>query len=191
MRFHYFFAFLSLLFIVSCSPATISTAPMNTPTKLSAQNTSAVTQAAGNESAYPAPTSKLTKAGYPAPIEETATPFPTIDSNLGIVKGELYLKGEPLGDVLLFLSDVYKDNQGNDSVVSIDYNTKNRAVTKKDGSFTFVNIPAKRYALVLVVIPESYLLLEPKDQTSMLVDVAVGKTVDMGRLNYDDLPVTP
>ncbi len=142
------------------------------------------------ETAYPVwNTEEPYPPGYPAPKEPTEAPTPTIDPTLGIVKGELYLRGEPVERALLFLSDVYQDNLGNDSVVSIDYNTKIRAITREDGAFTFVNIPLGRYALVIVEIPNSFLLLEPETQGAMVIVVSGNETISMGRLNYDDLPV--
>ena len=181
MRFGYFFTLILMLTMVSCTAATPQVAP------------SAI-QPSTTTFPYPAPILETSAPAYPAlaypaPPEETEEPTPTADPTLGVVKGELYLKGEPVNKALLFLSDVFKDNQGNDSVVSIDFNTKNRAITKQDGSFTFVNIPQKHYALVLVVMPNSFVLLDPKTQASMIVDVKAGEIVSIGKLDYDDLPI--
>ena len=135
------------------------------------------TNNANNLSAYPVSTE---------PIE----PTPTIDPALGVVKGKLYLQGKPVNNALLFLADVIQDTQGNDRMVSVDYNTQNRSTTQSDGSFAFVNIPTnKHFALVLVVIPNSYVLMTPGTEKHVIVDAKAGQEIDLGQLNYDALPI--
>lgn len=136
---------------------------------------------------YPVPSPKLPKA-YPEPVD-TPEPMSTQDPVLGSAKGMLLLNSKPVQNCLLFLSDIAKDSQGKEVLVSVDYMTKNRTTTSNDGSFIFVNIPPKRYALVLVVIPNSYLLLRPGKQEAVTLTVESGKTVDLGRLDFDDLPI--
>jgi hypothetical protein len=178
-RFRYFFTLFLLLVIVGCTTAVPSATPATLDTG----------QPAATIYPYPEPALETSIPGYPAPMEETKAPTPTTDPTLGNVQGEIYLKGQPVNKALLFLSDVLQDKQGNDSVVSVDLNTKNRVETNPDGSFTFVNIPPQRYALVLVVMPHSYVLLKPDTQDAMVLEVKAGETVSMGRLDYDDLPI--
>ncbi len=62
-------------------------------------------------------------------------------------------------------------------------------MTNPDGSFTFVNIPSKTLTLVLVVVPNSFVLLNPKDQSSIIITAKPGETIDLGKLDYDHLPI--
>ena len=183
MRFRYFFSWLALILMVGCS----TPAALPAPTAAAPQAANPTT--AGAQQPYPAPEINTREPGYPAPVAETPTPMPPTAAAFGSVKGELYLQGKPMNKVLLFLSDIHKDDHGEERLVSIDYNTKIRAETQADGSFLFVNVPPKRYALVLVVMPNSFLLLNPKDQAAMVVPVDAGQATNMGRLDYDALPI--
>jgi hypothetical protein len=110
---------------------------------------------------------------------------------LGIVTGKLLLNDKPVNEASLFLSDVIKDTDGEERLVSIDYNTKIRASTGPDGSFTFINVPVQHFAFVLNVVTNAYVLLKPGTQEPIIVKIEPGKTVDLGTLNYDALPITP
>lgn len=174
------------IFIVSCSSTPLPANPTKWP-----GNDGIPENTTGT--AYPASMEvSETASNYPAPLlTEETEPTPTIDPALGVVKGQLYLKGEPVAGVVLFLSDIVKDNQGNEKMVSIDYNTKIRAVTQKDGTFTFANVPPNRYALVLISMPNAFILATPGTEESIVVPVTTGMQEDLGRLDYDDLPLQP
>lgn len=175
--------FVIVCFLSACTTqTTVTIAPANAPT--------ASTNTPAHNSSYPAPSAFTNQnEGYPAPTAiEYEDPIPTVDPSKGMVKGALQLNGEPAKGALLFLADVVKDSSGKDGLVSIDYNTPNRAMTKENGDFTFYNVPSERYVLVIVVIPNSFLLMTPGTQDPIFVDVRASQEVDLGTLNYDSLP---
>lgn len=172
MRFRYL-AFVVFFFLVSCS---FSSSPS---IKENLSEPTGVT-----------PSVPFSSTSYPVDaVKETQEPTPTTDPSLGQVTGELYLNGKPVNEAVLFLANIAKNDQGQDSVVMVDLNTKLRASTSNEGKFLFVNIPKNHYALVLVEFPNSYLLMKPGTQDSITLNVVEGKTEDLGRLDYDNLPV--
>jgi hypothetical protein len=139
---------------------------------------------------YPGPAvSIIENTAYPMPATETPMPTATVDPQLGVLKGVLLLNDKPVGDAVLFLSDIGKDSAGKEVLVSVDYNTKVRTTTNADGSFTFRNVPVQRFALVLVVVPNSFVLVDPVKEQAITVTIEAGKTVDLGTLNFGDLPI--
>jgi len=142
-------------------------------------------------STYPPPPTMEVGPAYPNTSPQVVEVLPTLtpDASMGSAHGILLLNGEPVKEVILFLSDLVKDDAGVDRIVSVDLNTKNRALTGPDGTFNFINIPPERYALVLSVVNETFLLMKPGTQDPLLVTIEAGKAVDLGELNYDALPL--
>jgi hypothetical protein len=147
-------------------------------------------------SAYPAPSSSpvaTNGTSYPSPMASSITTVPTstADKTMGSAHGVLLLNGKPVDGALLLLADIVKDKNGVDSVVSVELNTKNRARTISDGSFSFINVPPQRYTLMLSVVNNSYVLYKPGTQNLIIINVEPDGSADLGSLNYDALPITP
>jgi hypothetical protein len=142
-----------------------------------------------NNSGYPYPNS-----AYPHPLEEpvlmaTSGPIPAPEENSGIVTGFLLIQGKPVVDVSVYLADLLKDDQGNDSIASYDRANSPRAFTDIEGKFVFANIEPKKYGLILDVVLNSYLLSHPKGSGPIFITVEAGKIVDLGKLDYTELPL--
>jgi hypothetical protein len=82
-----------------------------------------------------------------------------------------------------------KDNNGNDIVAGLDLSKAETTTTGQDGSFTFVNVPLGRYALVLDIVNQQYLLSYPDKEEAIIMQVEAGKEINLGDLNYDELPL--
>ncbi len=134
--------------------------------------------------------------GYPAgdgiqsqPVEKS-----TIAPSLGVVTGVLQLKGKPVEGTSLGLGEVVKDTNGVEIATSYDRINSPQASTAADGSFTIINAPPGRYGLIYANGPETYLLLKPGNpdkKEAVLISVSAGQKVDLGVLNYTELPDTP
>lgn len=154
---------------------------------------------AGGDSAYPAGAYPAAndQAAYPAYPYPAATivgaetiPTPTLDASLGQVKGRLLEAGKPVQGVYVSLAAVKADENGQD-LVAKSTNEDPTSSLQPDGSFLFFNVPDGRYGLIVDFVLNAFLLGDPKDQVPLLFNVVNGQTVDLGDLNYDDLPLPP
>ncbi len=155
-----------------------------------------------------APTPTVDENGYPAPTVSGAYPAPeggvqippvtkvvptsipqTPDPDLGVVKGSLLLVDKPIGSAILYLAPVITSETGG-QMVRFERTTSFRTVTNEQGEFNFINIPPGDYGIVIDILIEPYLLLHP-DGDSMIVTVVSNEQIDLGALNYDDLPLPP
>ncbi len=173
---------LALAFIVGCSSTNINPTTQATNQPLLQDNGS-------YPYPYPAPNNEPTSA-YPAGQPEVEMPpTPTTDPSLGIVKGVLLLQGKPVVNADMYLAGIIRDADGKDVAAVLDRPTSPRTRTDDQGNFTFVNIPAGNYGIVIDTVVDSYVLLEPGGENQIRLMVTTGQTTDMGELNFDDLPV--
>ncbi|HNB52862.1 MAG TPA: hypothetical protein PK530_13015 [Anaerolineales bacterium] len=146
------------------------------------------------ESAYPAPFE-----AYPGPAGGQSVPpvtkvvptaiAPTQNATLAVVKGRLLLLDQPLGGFVLYLAPVITGESGG-RMVRFERTTSIRTATDADGFFTFVNVPPGEYGIVYDKVIEPYLLLNPDGET-LTIPIAGNEQIDLGELNYDDLPIPP
>jgi hypothetical protein len=125
------------------------------------------------------------------PVQQPNQPTVTADPKMGMVVGVLKLKGKPVPFVALGLADVLKDAQGLEVATSYDRSSAPQVDTEADGSFAFMNVKPGRYGLIYANEPETYLLLKPGDpdiQEAVLVTVTAGQKIDLGVLDFNDLP---
>lgn len=181
MKFLKFIIIFTLIVITAgCSAAN------NAPTS------TATSQTIGQENGtypYPAPSSEPSSA-YPAGEPQVEMPpTPTTDPTLGMVKGVLQLQGKPVANADLYLAGIILDANGKDVAAVLDRPTSPRTRTDEQGNFTFVNVKAGTYGLVVDTVLESYVLLQPGTENQIRLQVTVGQTTDLGNLNFDDLPV--
>jgi ABC-type phosphate transport system substrate-binding protein len=168
---------LVVIFIASCSSANPTSELTNQPT------------VQGDGSSYPAPVNEPSSA-YPAGEPEVVLPpAPTIDPSLGMVKGILLLQGKPVVNADLYLAGIILDENGKDVAAVMDRPTSPRTRTDAQGNFTFVNLSAGTYGIVIDTVLDSFVLLEPGSENQIRLQVTQGQTTDMGELNFDDLPV--
>jgi hypothetical protein len=73
-------------------------------------------------------------------------------------------------------------------MVRLDRTTPLRTATDEQGNFTFINVPPGEYGLVLDQVIDSYLLLTPEGE-SLILTIVSNEQIDLGELNYTDLPV--
>lgn len=147
---------------------------------------------ANNTETYPAPNVvNSNPTSYPVDTTEKNSPTPMItqDSSMGLVQGKIYFKGKPLASKLLYLADVLQDSNSNvDIATSLDVNVAPRATTDNDGNYIFQNVKPGRYGLILYEGTSSYLLLNPENNKAIVLDVSSGKDVDLGKMDFLDLP---
>jgi hypothetical protein len=131
---------------------------------------------------------------YPYPMSTsqgnvTVLPTFTTDPSMSNVTGRLLENDSGVGNITLYLAEVLKDKTNRDIVAGLDRANSPSAVTTSDGSFTFVNVPPGRYALILDVITNQYLMSYPGEETQIIIQVESGSKFDLGDLNYDSLPI--
>jgi hypothetical protein len=119
----------------------------------------------------------------------TVLPTFTTDPSMSNVTGRLLENDSGVGNITLYLAEVLKDKTNRDIVAGLDRANSPSAVTTSDGSFTFVNVPPGRYALILDVITNQYLMSYPGEETQIIIQVESGSKFDLGDLNYDSLPI--
>jgi hypothetical protein len=184
------FLLLSMFFLVGCAGNTIN--PTAAPTSIS----SAPTQAAypGADQGYPS-----ISLGYPSVSDDPNNiklPIPTMppaemQAGTGIVEGQLLLNSIPLAGINLYLADFLKDANGKEYVASVSIQNSPFAVTDAEGKFRFVNVPANRYGLVIEDGTQSFILLPPKGDGDLIAEVQDQKIFDLGKLDYQELPIHP
>ncbi len=123
-----------------------------------------------------------------SPLAQQAAPLPTQDPTLGSAVGKITEKGQPMAGRVLYLAEVVKDANGNETAAGYDRINSPRAEVQADGSFRFVNVPPGRYSIVMDVVRQAFMLKNPKDQSDLIVDVTSGGAADFGTLDYDQLP---
>lgn len=141
----------------------------------------------------PAPSSGTPLASpLNSPLSAAATLIPrpnvTQDPALGSATGSLLLKGQPFAGRILYLAEIVKDANGNETAAGYDRANSPKAIVLEDGSFTFVNVKPGRYSIVLDIVRQAYMLKNPKDQSDLIVDVKAGTPASFGTLDYTDLP---
>ncbi len=154
--------------------------------------TSTVAPTSQQNTGYPGPNAYITEnPSYPAPIFPTVgTPLQTeaIDPQMGVIQGKLLRNNIAVPDVSLALATVMKDNNGNDIVAGLDLVTAETATTGQQGSFTFINVKPGRYALILDIVTHQFLLNYPDKENPIILQVEAGKEINLGDLNYNELP---
>jgi len=152
-----------------------------------------------SDQGYPYPISavQISPEGYPYPnsaypqpqLMATSGPVPQPSSDSGVITGILLLKGKPVIDVNVYLADLLKNDQGVESIASFDRTNSLRAFTDNEGRFVFANVKPGKYGLVLDMIVISYLLVYPNGNNTLIIQTEAGKTADLGKLNYSELPI--
>lgn len=143
---------------------------------------------------YPMTTQDTSPLPYPGASEAPSTtplifPTATVDANLGRLRGTLLLMGQPVVNYGLYLGELLKDESGQEAIVALDMATSPSTFTSQDGSFEIVNIAPGNYGLVLVTVRDSFHLLYPDRQESLIVRVANSQSIDLGILDYSELPI--
>ena len=121
----------------------------------------------------------------------TSGPAPAPSADAGVVIGKLLGNGQPATNTMLFLAEVQKDDAGTERVAAYDRATSPSAYVDAEGNFYFANIAPGRYGIVLDIVSASYLLNEPSSGAELLLTVTAGETIDLGILDYTDLPTLP
>lgn len=144
---------------------------------------------------YPVTTLDPGNAAYPGADTAPSTVVPpiptaTVNAQLGRLKGKLLLRGEPVANYGLYLGELLKDQAGQEAIVALDMAASPSSFTGIDGSFEIVNIPLGDYGLVLVTVKDSFHLLYPDRKESLIVRVTDSQVLDLGTLDYTELPIT-
>jgi hypothetical protein len=144
---------------------------------------------------YPYPPEVESEEPFSDLPECNPTPVPvpppslTVTPGTGSVVGFLYLNGEPVSAAILYASPLI-DGLNGAQAVRFNRRDQNRAFTAQDGSFKIINLELGMYGLVLDTIQQAYLLDFPDGET-VLVDIVGVSQVDLGVLDYDQLPSRP
>lgn len=190
-----------VIFLVSCSEATISKTEKSDTTKTS---TPIITESGYPsppleetiESGYPPPVGIPTVAGYPEPNSDqsgelyaTPGPIPQASSSSGVVVGTIQVNDEPIPNLTIYLAEVLVDGEGEERVASYDRVNSPRAFSDVEGQFVFANIVPGKYGLVLDTVLSSYLLHLPQGDIPLVISVDAGEVTSVELLNYDSLPL--
>jgi hypothetical protein len=161
-------------------------------TACSGQGTASInpTTVKSSQDGYPSP--KSPDSSYPAPVipqNQPQKPTQTSDASMGQVQGRLSLRGKPVAGVNIYLGEVIKDSSGREIVASLNQKKDPNSLTDQDGVFNFVNIAPGRYAIIVDNVTSAFMLMDPKDQKAMLLTLQPGDKIDLGKLDYSDLPI--
>jgi hypothetical protein len=147
----------------------------------------------GQVSEEPDDQGKLENSGtveYPSVVEPVSgQPTVTASVGLGTVRGKLLFNGAPVSQTNLFLAQVIADANGLKFAAGLNPFTDPMSVTEEDGSFEFRNVTPGEYTLILDQSTSMYILYTPDTQDGLIFDVENGSVVDLGVLDYDDLPI--
>ena len=169
-----------ILLLSACSGTSI--APTNTQIISAEQNTG-----------YPSPQFNITEnPSYPAPtipIIGNPNPTSTTDPVNGLIRGRLLHNNAPVQSITLYIAEVITDNEGRDMVAGLDPRNSPNTSTDSQGNFTFSNVKVGRYALILDIVTNQFLLNYPGKEDPIIVQVEAGQEVNLGDLNFDELPV--
>jgi len=179
---------LALLAVVGCN-ATPTAQPDNAiPETIESTTTAAPT-------GYPQPWEVIQDPldpgypqSYPAPHQENPEPV-VQDENLAVVRGVLLRNGEAVTEGSVFLSEIVKDQAGNDFVVSFDRTSPLNSGLSSAGEFAIPNVPLGRYGLVYDLVTSSVLLIQPGTTLSVIVEVNQAGEVDLGELDQPGIPL--
>jgi uncharacterized GH25 family protein len=108
---------------------------------------------------------------------------------MGNVIGRILVNNSPVKNTAVYLAEVIRDASGKDVVAGLDRVKSPTTDTNSDGTFAFINVKAGRYALILDVVTNQYLMKYPSNNETIIVEIASGKEVSLGDLNYDSLPL--
>jgi hypothetical protein len=143
--------------------------------------------------AYPYPQYNITEnPNYPPPsmaIIANPDPTSTADPLQGYIRGKLLHNYVPVSNITLYIAEVITDDTGRDMVAGLDPRKSPNTVTDSQGNFTFTNITPGRYALILDIITNQYLLNYPGKEDPIIFQVEPGREVNFGDMNFDELPV--
>jgi hypothetical protein len=130
---------------------------------------------------------------YPVPEQEAVPtivlPAVTQDPSMALVKGVLLYNSKPVPGAILYLSEVVRSEDGEAGVVAFERSAPTKTFTNTEGEFVFYNIPPGEYGLVIDLIAASYLLSYPDGSEEILVTISSKETIDLGVLDFDDLPI--
>lgn len=130
-----------------------------------------------------------------SPLASPTALLPTQDPKLGSAKGVLLVRVNgretAVRNGLLFLAPTIKGSDGVELAVSMDRINSPRTQSDMNGAFHFYNVPPGRYGLVFDLLSEAFLLNKPEDGSQFVIVITAGETTDLGRLVYDQFPVTP
>lgn len=176
-----------ILAISACSGSTTATQAM--PTQEPGQSTSTA-----QSDGYPAPLNNNDEYPYPypessSPVVVNPQPTYTTDPLMGSVSGSLLENNKGIENITLYLAEVLKDKSGRDIVAGLDRMKAPTTDTSTNGKFTFINVNPGRYALILDVVTNQYMMNYPNEDTPIIIEVSTGEQVDLGDLNYDSLPI--
>jgi hypothetical protein len=178
-RFHLLFFVAALFLMVSCGKSvSLTSVPKQTQAvKITQEGYPAPQIASDDGNSYPAP-----------PQAEETSIASTQDPNLAVVHGKLLLLGKPYTEGQVYLSEVIKDNQGTELVVGFDRTSIIRGGLDSQGNFLIPNVPPGRFGVVLDLVSDAYLLMAPGKEDSFIIDVSAGQNLDLGTLDYPNLP---
>ena len=128
---------------------------------------------------------------YPVTEVPAVSITPTTAPGTGKVTGTIKLNDEPVVDKTLYLATFLQNEEGVDYTAVVDVAVSPKTFTDPDGNFAFINVAPGEYSLVLDIVTSQFLLLKPGTQEHFNINVAADGTVEMGVLNYDELPIPP
>jgi hypothetical protein len=173
------FLVMCFVFITGCTTAPVAPTPLTD-------------QPANTPEGYPLSVQSTPLAtDYPPPEQVTSSPEPTWTpaAGLGIVTARILLNGNPVIDVRMYLADIIKNDEGQSISASVDPSASPQAYTDSNGVFTFINVKPGEYSLILNNALESYMIYKPNTQESFIIIVEPDAKVDLGELDYTDLPI--
>ncbi len=88
----------------------------------------------------------------------------------------------------MYLAELTKDASGQETGAGLDRVVRHGAISIEDGSFVFKNVSPGRYALIMDLVSNAYMLRKPDGNGDLVIDVKTGETTALGILVYVELP---
>jgi hypothetical protein len=139
------------------------------------------------------PPSALTQTSLLATPTTVLPPTPS-SSEVGTVVGFL-LEGSddprPVTGAILYLGEVVRLADGTPAMAKLNRQSAPSTQTDANGRFVFTDVSAGQRTLFLDLVTRAVNLGHPPAGGDLIIDVKGGKTVDLGKLVYPELPSTP
>lgn len=174
-------------------PPTATSAPLATPiptdTVAPVATKQEVTAAAQTESPMALPESPLAIPESPLAIPElqAAAPTDTTGSVTGVLLIESDTVQKPVADTKIALAEVIKDENGVPRATGYDPTTPFQTTSDATGRFVINGIKPGLYGVIVDGVLTSVMLSDPKSGESIIIDIKVNDTVDIGTLKFKSL----
>ena len=117
-------------------------------------------------------------------------PIPSQDPQMGSIEGSIVMQGYPPGTfpATLYLGDPTGSRPAG-AYIALDIKTAMKGHVKSDGTFVFPNVPPGTYSLLAWTPAAAYIVSDPKDGNTWLIEISENSSFDTGQIVIPPLNV--